>query len=386
VAEHPTHHAHARLDYDVVVAGLGGMGSSAAAQCAARGARVLGVEQFARGHGLGASSGKSRVIRRAYFENAAYVPLLDRAYELWRDLEARTGTKILHADGLLTAGYRGSPIVAGAEEAVGVHGVDAQTWSAVEIRRNYPALLVDDDSYGVFEPEGGFVVPEAAISGYTSLAERWGAELRFETAMTGWRSEGEAVRIELSDGTDVLASKLILTLGPWFAELLGSCGVPLRIQRNVAAWFRPREPLGPGRLPTFLIHRRDLPAPFYGFPDVGDGVKAAFHGHGATTDPQSLDRGIDVASDIEPIAAAFEAWAPGAAHEFLEAKACMYALTPDEHFVIGAHPRNDGVVILGGFSGHGFKFASVVGEIAAELALERRTRHRIGFLALQRFY
>jgi len=371
--------------YDVVIAGIGGMGSAALAHCAARGVRVLGVEQFARAHALGASSGRTRVIRRAYFENAAYVPLLNRSYELWRELEDTSRERILYTDGLLTAGYRGSAIVEGAEEAVRLHALDAQTWDARDIRVNYPALHVGDNDYGVFEPEGGFVVPEAAIAAHCSRAEHDGAELRFETRVKSWSPDGDSLRVELSDGSSLRTSRLVLTLGPWFKETMESLGVPIRVQRNVAAWFRPKHPLGPVDLPTFLIDRREHAAPFYGFPDIGDGAKAAFHGMGVLTDAASLNREIDMTADVAPIASAFEAWAPGSAHEFIEAKACMYSLTPDEHFVIDLHPQDPRIVLCGGFSGHGFKFASVVGELAADLALNGGTNQDIKFLSLERF-
>src|SRR5579863_548781 len=354
----------------VVVAGLGGMGSAAAAQLALRDASVIGIEQFRRGHALGASSGESRVIRRAYFEHPAYVPLLDRAYQLWHDLESTSGTQLLELQGCLTAGFHGSPLVAGAEEAVRLHDLDAELLEATDIHRRYPALRVRDDEYGVFEPEGGMVFPEAAIDVCTTIAQERGAELRFDTGLVRWESERDGVRIHLSDGTSVLASRLVLTLGPWFGDTLRALGVSLRIQRNVAAWFEPALTLGPTELPTFLIHRREWPAPFYGFPDIGGGTKASFHGLGVETEPLSLDRTIGRERDVDPIAAAFEAWVPGASHTYLRAKACMYAMTPDGHFVIDVHPADPRVIVCGGFSGHGFKFASVVGEIAADLALD----------------
>jgi len=361
------------------------MGSAAAAHCAARGSRVLGIEQFSRGHVLGASSGKSRVIRRAYFENAAYVPLVNRAYELWRDLEAQTGDRVLYTDGMLTAGYHGSDIVANAAAAAQLHDLNVEYLEARDIRARYPALHVADDDYGVFEPEGGFVVPETAIAAHCAVAEKHGAELRFEVGVKRWEMDGDIVRVELSNGDSLRTARLVLTLGPWFKKTMEALGVPMRVQRNVVAWFRPERPLGPRELPTFLIDRRGDDAPLYGFPDVGDGVKAAFHGRGVTTDAESIDRDIDRATDVDPIAAAFDLWAPGAAHAFVEAKACMYSLTPDEHFVIDRHPFDPRIVICGGFSGHGFKFASVVGELAADLALEGGTDHDIAFLSARRF-
>lgn len=368
--------------YDVVVVGIGGMGSAAAAHCATRGARVLGIEQHARGNSLSASTGKTRVIRRAYFEDEAYVPLIDRAYELWRELEQATGDHILFTDGMLTAGYHGSEIVEGAMKAVDLHGLNAQFWEATDIRAHYPAVRVNDDDYGVFEPEGGFVVPELSVEAHCKVAEQHGAELRFETGFTRWEEYGDSLRVNLSDGDCIRTQKLILTLGPWFTKTMASLGVPMRVQRNVAAWFKPDHALGPRDLPTFLVHRREDPAPFYGFPDVGDGVKGAFHGLGIYTDADSLNREIDRASDIEPIADAFNAWVPGAAHQFSDAKACMYSLTPDEHFVVDLHPKNRRIVVCGGFSGHGFKFAPVVGEIAADLALTGGTGHDIEFLSV----
>ncbi len=375
----------ASAPYDVVVAGIGGMGSAAAAHCAARGARVLGVEQFPRGHQFGASSGKTRIIRRAYFEDAAYVPLLDRSYALWHELEAETGEHVMCLDGMLTAGFRGSEVVAGAESAAKLHDLKVEYWDAKDIRTRYPALHVEDDDYGVFEPEGGFIIPEASVSAHTAVAEKHGAELRYETCVGRWSSDSDILRVELSDGTLVRTSRLILTLGPWFQKTMESLGVAMRVQRNVVAWFRPEVPLGPRELPTFLMDRRGLPARFYGFPDVGDGVKGALHGYGAMTEADSLDREIDPRNDIEPIASAFENWAPGAAHSFLEAKACMYSLTPDEHFIVDRHPTNPRVVICGGFSGHGFKFVPVIGEIAADLALKGGTDHDIRFLSIKRF-
>ena len=375
----------ASAPYDVVVAGIGGMGSSAAANCAARGVRVLGVEQFPRGHQFGSSSGKTRIIRRAYFEDAAYVPLLDRSYQMWRELEAESGEHVICLDGMLTAGFRGSEVVAGAEAAAKLNDLDVEYWEAKDIRTRYPALRVNDDDYGVFEPDGGFIIPEASVSAYTAVAEKHGAELRYETSLVRWSSDSDILRVELSDGTIVRTSRLILTLGPWFTKTMESLGVAMRVQRNVVAWFKPERPLGPRELPTFLIDRAGLPTRFYGFPDVGDGVKGALHGYGVMTQADELDRQIDMMRDIDPIAHAFEGWAPGSSHTFLDAKACMYSLTPDEHFILDRHPTNSRVVICGGFSGHGFKFVPVIGEIAADLALKGGTDHDISFLSIRRF-
>jgi glycine/D-amino acid oxidase-like deaminating enzyme len=175
-------------------------------------------------------------------------------------------------------------------------------------------------------------------------------------------------------------------LGPWFQETLASLGIPLRVQRNVQAWFSPAtNAYESGRFPAFLVNRAGLAAPLYGFPDFGDGVKAAFHSLGDLTDPAQLEREIDLARDVEPIVREMERWMPGATETFREAKPCMYSLTPDGHFVIDRHPEHANVILCGGFSGHGFKFAPVIGEIGADLALDGGSNHQIDFLSLSRF-
>lgn len=362
------------------------MGSAALAQCALRRSKVLGIEQYAPLHQLGASSGKTRAIRRAYFENSAYVPLLERAYQLWRELEAATGRAVLFTNGLLTAGYEDSAMIKKAWHAVRQHDVPAEFWSSDEIRARYPALRPRRDEVGIFEEDGGYLVPETAIEAHMSLAVARGAELLFGVALKEWQCDREGLMLVLSNGTVAHCSRLILTLGPWFKQTLEFLGVPIRVQRNVQLWFTPAAgTFGTNELPTFLLDRKGLPAFCYGFPDAGDGVKVAFHGYGPMTEPQIVDRTIDYVRDVEPVQRALQNWAPGAAGTLRDAKACMYTLTPDENFILDHHPQDERIVVCGGFSGHGFKFASVVGEIAAELALDDATAHAIEFLSLRRF-
>ncbi len=372
------------IEVPVLICGLGGMGSAALARVALRGSAVLGIEQFAPGHALGSSSGRSRLIRRAYFEDVAYVPLLDRAYVLWRELDARTRANVLHTVGLLTLGSQGSSMLAGAQHAARMYALDVAFWDAHDIRARYPALRPRDDEVGVYEPDGGYVVPELAIAAHLALAREHGAQTRFGVGMRAWESARDGVHVTLTDGETIRCERLILTLGAWFTATLAEIGVPLVIQRNVLAWFTPSHPLTPQEMPCFLMDRHGAPAEFYGFPDVGDGVKVAFHGYGETTDADHLDRDIRE-SDIAPLARELESLIPGAAGAYREGKACMYALTPDRHFVLDQHPRDARVVVCGGFSGHGFKFASVIGEIASQLALDGGSPLPAAFLSLARF-
>ena len=373
-------------DFDVIVAGAGGMGSAALAHCALRGARAVALEQFTPAHALGSSSGKSRIVRRAYFEDARYVPLLNRAYELWRELEAFRRTPLLHFCGVLSVGDESARVVAGARAASERCGVPVEMWTSGEIARRYPALRPRPNEAGVFEPGAGFVVPEEAVEAHLQLARSHGAQVRYSCAVDTWEADEQGVRVRLSGGEAIRARTLILTLGPWFKPVLESLGVPIRIQRNVQLWFSPRTgEFGPDRLPAFLLQRADLPAICYGFPDTGNGVKAALHRFGSDVAAAAdVDREVH-AEDVRPVADALESWIPGAAGPVSDAKVCMYTLTPDEHFVVDLHPQHPNVVVCGGFSGHGFKFAPVVGEIAAALALDGGTPHETGFIALRRF-
>ncbi|HEX7518594.1 MAG TPA: N-methyl-L-tryptophan oxidase [Chthoniobacterales bacterium] len=374
------------MGHDVAVVGLGGMGSAILAHCAARGVSVIGLEQFTPVHDLGSSHGKTRMIRKAYFEDPAYVPLVLRAYELWRELERAASEEILHITGLLSVGEETSEIIQGTRRAVREHDLPVESLSQREIKARYPTLELWKDEVALFEIDGGVLNPERAVRAHLKLAESSGAEMRFGVAMESWHATDKGFDLRLSDGAQVSASKLVLALGPWFQETLESLGIRVCVQRNIQAWFSPGTHAydAPG-FPAFLVTRRGFPAPLYGFPDFGDGIKAAFHGFGDLTAAKHVNREVDPARDVEPIARALEQWMPAAARTLREAKPCMYTLTPDEHFVIDHHPDHANLILCGGFSGHGFKFAPVVGEIGAELALDGRSRHAIEFLSLRRF-
>jgi sarcosine oxidase len=261
-----------------------------------------------------------------------------------------------------------------------------KAWSQREVIKRYPILRMLPDELAVFEPDGGVLRPEGAVRAQLKIAEAAGARLRFKTIMEGWEGIDNGIEIKLTDGTKIVARRLVLALGPWFQETLGALGIRLRVQRNVQAWFSPAtKDYDGGRFPGFLVNRAGLPAPLYGFPDFGDGVKAAFHGLGDLTSADRLDRFVDPIRDVDPIVRAMEDWMPGSTQAFRDAKPCMYSLTPDGHFVIDRHPQNANVILCGGFSGHGFKFAPVVGEIGADLALDGGSRHQIDFLSLRRF-
>lgn len=372
---------------DAVVIGLGGMGSATLAELARRGASVLGIEQFTPDHDLGSSSGRSRLIRKAYFEHPAYVPMLQRAYDLWRALENEDGTRILVVTGILTAARPKSNIIVKTLESARLHGLAVEELDVREMRRRFPMFAPRDDEHGVFEPEGGFVVPELAVAAHLRRAQAAGAEMLFEAHVSRWyrKPSAHGITVELEDGSTVEAARVALCAGAWLEALALDLGLPLVVQRNVQHWFEPlNDSFSIGRCPAFFIDRTEQPTRLYGFPDYGYGVKAAFHAWGEVTHADELDRSIRE-SDITPVRALLDAWMPGAAGRYLGGKACMYTLTPDENFIVGPHPGEPAVIIAGGFSGHGFKFVPVIAEIVADLMLEAEPAFEIGFLSPQRF-
>lgn len=373
------------MTYDLIVLGLGGMGSAVTARAAQRGRRVLGIEQFARGHELGASCGSTRIIRKAYFEDPAYVPLLLRAYELWRDLERRTGTTLLDLVGVLMIGGAHSSILANVGSTARAYGFPLEEFDAAGIARRFAGTRPRPAERALLERDAGVVFPEAAIGAHLALAERCGAGLRFESRVDGYDADADGLRVRLAGGETLRTARLALCAGPWLAPLAAELHLPLRVQRNVQLWFRPStHDYGADRFPAFFVDRPEWPAPLYGFPDYGAGVKAALHGYGEPAQASALDRSIRP-DDIAAVADRLADWMPATAGAYAAGKACMYTLTPDEHFIIDHHPADPRIVLAGGFSGHGYKFCSVVGELVSALAFDGGTHVPIDFLKLDRF-
>ena len=373
------------MRYDAIVLGLGGMGSAAAAHAASRGMRVLGVERFGPAHDRGSSHGSTRIIRQAYFESPDYVPLLRRAYELWDALAARTSTTLRAQTGGLFVGRPETPVVAGTLASALHWQLAHQVYDAADLRRRFPAVRPRDEEIGVYEAIAGALFPEAGVQAHLDVATAAGAELRFSVQATGWDADDRGVRVALADGTRAEAERLTICAGPWFARVAPELGVPLRVERNVQFWFAPldRDLVSPERLPVYALDR-DGKRMLYGFPDFGEGAKVAHHGSGVEADPDALDR--DVRDDEIAVAReALSSFVPAAAGTFLRAAPCMYTLTPDEHFVIGPHPGQPRVVLVGGFSGHGYKFAPVVGEIVAALLANDDPGFDLGLFAPARF-
>jgi sarcosine oxidase len=371
--------------HDAAVIGLGAMGSAAAAHLAARGADVIGLDRFSLLHELGASSGRTRIIRKAYFEDLAYVPLLERAYELWHRLERETGKTLLDLCGVLVVGSGATDAARGVLLASERYGIEIRVMDAAELRRAYPQIRPLDDEIGIFEPDAGIVFPEEAIEAQLAVARTSGATLHGNARVTGWQRRGTSLLVDVEGAPEYEVDCIVVCAGPWTPAAFARLGLPITVQRNVQYWFTPEtSAFTADRFPAFFIERAGLPAAMYGFPDLGDGVKAALHGYGQTTTADDLNRDVEP-HEVAGMRELLDGFMPGFAGELRSVKACMYSMTPDQHFAIGVAPDDDRVVFGAGFSGHGFKFAPVIGELLAQLALEGETELDIDFLSPARF-
>ncbi len=361
--------------YDVIVVGLGGMGSAAAAHAASRGRRVLGIEQFHVAHDQGSSHGRSRVIRLAYFEDPAYVPLLRRAYELWRRLEQATGRHVLQITGGLMIGAPESDVVSGSLRSAREHHLDHEMLEAAEIHRRFPPLTPDRGTVALYEHAAGMVFPEEAIRAHLDVAADHGAYLHFDERVEDWSTMPSGAIVVRTSRGRYECERLILAPGAWASQLFKIDWLPLEVEPQQLHWFAPAGGAAPFASTHFPIYiwDRGHGIQFYGFPtDDGERVKVAFF--------RSKVKGEEAMR--EALAPCIPALAAGS---LVETVHCKYTLTPDQHFVIGAHPDAANVVIASPCSGHGYKFASVVGEILADLAIDGRARHPISLFSPRRF-
>ncbi len=347
--------------YDAVVVGLGAHGSATAYHLAKRGANVLGIERFARGHTLGSSGGLSRIIRLSYHEHPDYVPLLRRAWDLWRALEDASGEALLTRTGGLYVGPPDGDLVARAAESAREHALDHELLDADELRRRYGVLRIEDGWHALLDAQAGWLAPERCIDTHLRMAERHGATLRFDEPVVRWERDGAGVRVATREGS-YTASRLVLTAGAWMPDLVPSLAPHLWVERSVLFWFEPRARTDAfASLPVWILE--DTDRFWYGFPyDQAHGLKVAGLHFGERADPNSLER-EPRPSDEERVRVFLRRRLPDADGERRRAKVCMYTNSPDGHFVIDA--LDDVVVYASACSGHGFKFASAIGELLA---------------------
>jgi sarcosine oxidase len=370
---------------DVIVLGAGTMGSMALWRLAGRGASVIGIERFEPGHDRGSGHGESRMIRTAYFEGPEYVPLVRAAFPLWRELEAEAGADLLTMTGALMIGLPDGDLVAGARRSAREHGLRCEVLGPDEAGRRFPQHRLHAGQVALWEEGAGVLRPEAAIRAAAERAMALGATLVTGVRAEAVEADGSGWVTVRAGGVAYRARHLVVCAGPWLGGLLPGLGLPLAVERQVMSWFPAPEPsrFGPDRFPPFI---REREGPFaYGLPTT-DGVtaKVAFHHGGRPADPDRLDREV-TDGELAPVAEFVAETLPDLTPRAERTAVCMYTNTPDEHFVVGPAPGLPGVTVLGGFSGHGFKFAPILGEVAADLALEGRTAHPIDSFSPKRF-
>lgn len=387
--------------FDCIVLGVGGFGSGALYHLARRGIRALGIEQFSVAHDRGSSHGETRIIRKAYFEHPDYVPLLERAYELWHDLERETSRRLLYPVGLFLAGLPTCESVAGTLLAARQHNLPVEQLTAPEARKRFSGFRFHDDFAVVFEPQAGYLEVENCVAAHIGAAVRRGAVLRTGETVIGWESDGRHVKVKTDRG-EYSAASLVITAGPWAGQVLEACAGAkpdrteltgsssptwekwLRVVRKPVFWFEADARFDAARgTPTFFF---ETPSEqFYGFPRIdGRTIKVAEHTQGnAVADPLTVDRELH-AGDLAGISRFLREHIPEVEQTPDRHSVCMYTRTPDCHFCIDRHPEWSNVAIGAGFSGHGFKFTTVLGEALAELALDGSTKLPVEFLSVRR--
>ena len=372
--------------YDVIVVGVGGMGAAACYHLARRGTRVLGLERFDIPHAHGSSHGVTRIIRLAYYESPAYVRLLRRAFELWRELGEAADERLLVTTGSLDAGYEGSGVFEGSLASCLEHGLEHEVLTGSEVNRRFPGYRLPDTHRALFQPDGGFVLSERAIVAHVELAQRHGADIRAREAMTGWSPlPGGGVRVTTTRGT-YEAGRLILAPGAWIGDLVPELAAIAVPERQVLGWFQPDDPanFGPERFPVLNLmveEGRYYLLPVFGVPGLKIGL---YHHLGETGHADAISREVTPA-DEAVLRRCISRYFPQADGPTMALHACMFTNTPDEHFIIDALPSHPEVIVASPCSGHGYKFASVVGEILADLATTGKGRFDLTMFRLGRF-
>jgi sarcosine oxidase len=370
-------------NYDVIVIGCGGVGSATLYQLAREGVRALGIEQFGIAHERGSSHGQTRIIRQAYFEHPDYVPLLRMAYAAWGKLEQQSGRKLFHRIGLLEVGPADGALIPGVLESARRHNLAIETFNAAEVALRFPGFRAPQDAVAVFEENAGYLLVEEAVRAQLDCARNCGAELRTGQTVRAWRVEGDTVCVDCEQES-FSAARLIVTTGAWSASLLRPFGVNLRVVPKHLHWYANESTNYRDGSPVFFY---EIPRGyFYGFPQLDErGVKIGEHSGGdEVSDPLKVARGVDPEDRRRTIEFLCD-YLPQVSHRAEDHTVCFYTFSPDNHFIVDRHPEYENVAFAAGLSGHGFKFAPVLGQVLSDFALRGSTDLPVAFLSLNRF-
>ncbi len=380
--------------FDVIVIGVGSMGSSTCYYLSRQGYKVLGLEQFEITHEYGSHAGQSRIIRKAYFENPDYVPLLKRAYENWKTLEDETGNQIYFKTGLLYFGPPDHLLIKGVKQSASLYKIELSNPSALETINRFPQFNIPGNFETLFEPAAGFVTPEKAIRLYTERAISKGCEIHINEKVIEWKKGGTGIKV-ITDKKNYYCNKLIITAGAWAGKMIPGLFDKIKVTRQFMAWIKPKRwnNFTLSNFPCWLMADDTRPGCYYGFPILPEpafegpaGLKLAHHHPADETNPENVNRQI-TKEDEENLRYIFRKYFNDDFESILSYKICLYANSPDEDFIIDKLPGYENhVMVACGFSGHGFKFVSVVGEILADLTIHSKTDLPVEFLSIKRLF
>ncbi len=374
-------------NFDVIVLGLGAHGSSAIFHLSKNNLKVCGIDRFTPPHVFGSSHGQSRIIRQAYHESPMYVPLVKKAYKLWDELEQISGKQLLlKTSGIILGDNAGAMIVKGAILSAETHNVPYEYLHSNEIKERFPALKPTEDTVAVVEQSAGILFPEECIKTNLHLAANNGAELLYNEVVMSIVSTNDTIEI-VTDKDSYQTKKLIVSAGAWLNDLLPELHLPVNIKRQVLFWFKNtseelQQFISADKLPIYIweyTHGRI----FYGFPDLGNGIKIAPHHEGQPLHPDLLSKEVSE-EEINQMKNIIDEYF-NVNTVFNYSDVCMYTNTPDEHFIIDHHPSNNNIIIASPCSGHGFKFSSAIGKILSDMATGKALDFDISPFSIKRF-
>src|SRR5688572_10274052 len=387
-----TLHGDQMTRYDVAIIGLGAMGSAVSWQLARLGARIAAFDRLAPPHTSGSSHGRSRIIREAYYEHPLYVPLVQRAWELWLEMEELTGVVLYRRTGGVAVGREDTEQVRGALASVHAHDIEHELLDANELKLRFPALQPESHHVAVLETRAGMLMSDACVRTLYALARGYGAELHMNLAVTAWHRDVNGITLTTRDG-DLHAAQVVIAAGAWVNDVLAAeagsdehLQLPVTIERQVPHWFQPRHGTSvfrAERCPITLL-QHDNGHILYTLPDIGHGIKAGIHHEGEIVHPEKVDRTISLDDELR-LRALMEEWMPGSTENVLDASVCLYTNTPDYHFLIDRDPRDARVTVVSACSGHGFKFAPALAEAVTDRLLEGESAIDLSSFALARF-
>jgi len=379
--------------FDIIVIGVGSMGSATCYYLSKRGYKVLGLEQFDITHEFGSHAGQSRIIRKAYFEHADYVPLLERAYKNWNSFEQETSEQLYFKTGLLYAGSSNNEMIKGIKRSASLYNIELEKLKIADTAKRFPQFTFPENFEVLFEPEAGFITPEKAIRLYASQAKKNGATINTNEKVIDWKKD-ETYIIVRTDKDTYQCKNLIITAGAWAGKMIPGFANKIKVTRQFIAWIKTKNDpqFELNKFPCWMIGDDLKHGCYYGFPFLDTekfgepaGLKLAHHFPKEVTDPDKVDRQA-TENDIQNLKYCLDNYLPGVFNSILHTKICLYANSPDENFIIDKLPGyEENISIACGFSGHGFKFASVIGEILADLAIRGKTDLPIEFLNAKRF-